>query len=112
MSKYCNNSYFSIVNCNTILKINSITTIIIWVSPIISPNAKVAIKSKRPVYFGTDSSEGGVIHTTVYDRPKLPAGSVFNGPAIVEEPDCTTVIQPSWSVTVDDFGNLLIEHNQ
>ena len=79
---------------------------------IISPNAKVAIKGKRPVYFGTDSSEGGVIHTTVYDRPKLPAGSVFNGPAIIEEPDCTTVIQPSWSVTVDDFGNLLIEHNQ
>ena len=79
---------------------------------IISPNAKVAIKGKRPVYFGTDSSEGGVIHTTVYDRPKLPARSVFNGPAIVEEPDCTTVIQPSWSVTVDDFGNLLIEHNQ
>ena len=79
---------------------------------IISPNAKVAIKGKRPVYFGTDSSEGGVIHTTVYDRPKLPAGSVFNGPAIVEEPDCTTVIQPSWSVTVDHFGNLLIEHNQ
>jgi N-methylhydantoinase A len=77
-----------------------------------SPDAKVAIKGKRPVYFGTDSSEGGVIHTTVYDRPKLPAGSVFNGPAIVEEPDCTTVIQPSWSVTVDDFGNLLIEHNQ
>ena len=79
---------------------------------IISPDAKVAIKGKRPVYFGTDSSEGSVIHTTVYDRPKLPAGSVFNGPAIVEEPDCTTVIQPSWSVTVDDFGNLLIEHNQ
>ena len=79
---------------------------------IISPDAKVAIKGKRPVYFGTDSSKGGVIHTTVYDRPKLPAGSVFNGPAIVEEPDCTTVIQPSWSVTVDDFGNLLIEHNQ
>ena len=77
-----------------------------------SPDAKVAIKGKRPVYFGTDSSEGGVIHTTVYDRPKLPAESVFNGPAIVEEPDCTTVIQPSWSVTVDDFGNLLIEHNQ
>jgi N-methylhydantoinase A len=79
---------------------------------IISPDAKVAIKGKRPVYFGTDSSEGSVIHTTVYERPKLPAGSVFNGPAIVEEPDCTTVIQPSWSVTVDDFGNLLIEHNQ
>ena len=79
---------------------------------IISPDAKVAIKGKRPVYFATDSSKGGVIHTTVYDRPKLPAGSVFNGPAIVEEPDCTTVIQPSWSVTVDDFGNLLIEHNQ
>ena len=79
---------------------------------IISPDATVAIKGKRPVYFATESSKGGVIHTTVYDRPKLPPGSVFNGPAIVEEPDCTTVIQPSWSVIVDDFGNLLIEHNQ
>jgi len=79
---------------------------------IISPDIKVAIKGERPVYFASDSSRGGVINTTVYNRQKLPPRSTFNGPAIVEEPDCTTVIQPSWSVTVDDFGNLLVENNQ
>ena len=79
---------------------------------IINPDIKVAIKGERPVYFATESSQGGVISTTVYNRQKLPPRSTFNGPAIVEEPDCTTVIQPSWSVTVDDFGNLLVENNQ
>ncbi|MDP6667713.1 MAG: hypothetical protein QF357_10005, partial [Dehalococcoidia bacterium] len=49
------------------------------------------------------------VQTTVYDRAKLPAGAVFSGPAIVEEPDCTTVVQPSWTATVDDYGNLVIE---
>ena len=79
---------------------------------IISPDIKSAIKGQRPVYFAIDSSQGDVINTTVYNRQKLPPRSTFNGPAIVEEPDCTTVIQPSWSVTVDDFGNLLVENNQ
>ena len=79
---------------------------------IINPDIKVAIKGERPVYFANESSQGGVISTTVYNRQKLPPRSTFNGPAIVEEPDCTTVIQPSWSVTVDDFGNLLVENNQ
>ena len=79
---------------------------------IISSDIKAAIKGQRPVYFATDSSQGDVINTTVYNRQKLPPRSTFNGPAIVEEPDCTTVIQPSWSVTVDDFGNLLVENNQ
>ena len=78
----------------------------------IDHDIQVAIKGERPVYFATDSSQGGVISTTVYNRQKLPPRSTFNGPAIVEEPDCTTVIQPSWSVTVDDFGNLIVENNQ
>ena len=76
-----------------------------------SSDASAASKGNRPVYFAESSGDKGVIQTPVYDRSKLPAGAVFNGPAIIEEPDCTTVIHPSWTVTVDDFGNLGIELN-
>jgi N-methylhydantoinase A len=71
----------------------------------------IARKGERPVYFAKDSGEQGTVATPVYDRAKLPAGAVFDGPAIVEEPDCTTVVHPSWTVTVDDYGNLGIEHS-
>lgn len=71
----------------------------------------VAFKGERPVYFAENSGEKGVVQTPVYDRSKLPAGAVFEGPAIIEEPDCTTVIHPAWTVTVDEFGNLEIEIN-
>ena len=64
-----------------------------------------ALKGTRPVYF---SESNGVTDTSVYDRVKLPAGAQFSGPAIVEEPDCTTVVHPGWSVQVDEFGNLSI----
>jgi N-methylhydantoinase A len=77
----------------------------------IGTDASVATKGERPVYFAETPETKGVVQTVVYDRSKLPASVVFSGPAIIEEPDATTVIQPSWSVTVDDFGNLSIEHN-
>jgi N-methylhydantoinase A len=74
-------------------------------------DASVAAKGQRPVYFAENSGDNGVAQTPVYDRSKLPAGAVFAGPAIIEEPDCTTVIHPGWGVTVDVFGNLEIELN-
>jgi len=74
-------------------------------------DASVATKGERPVYFAENSGDKGVAQTPVYDRSKLPAGAVFVGPAIIEEPDATTVIHPGWGVTVDVFGNLEIELN-
>jgi len=70
-----------------------------------SSDASSALKGSRPVYF---SESNGVTETAVYDRVKLPAGAQFSGPAIVEEPDCTTVVHPAWSVLVDEYGNLSI----
>ncbi len=70
-----------------------------------SDDPSPALKGTRPVYF---SESNGVTDTSVYDRVKLPAGAQFSGPAIVEEPDCTTVVHPGWSVQVDEFGNLSI----
>jgi N-methylhydantoinase A len=70
-----------------------------------SDDPSSALKGTRPVYF---SESNGVIDTSVYDRVKLHASARFSGPAIIEEPDCTTVVHPGWSVQVDEFGNLSI----
>ncbi len=51
---------------------------------------------------------GGWHDTPVYARERLPIGAVFNGPAIVEQMDTTTVVEPGDSMAVDDAGNLII----
>lgn len=45
----------------------------------------------------------------IYERAKLGTGTVLQGPAIVEEPDSTTVVFPGQGLTVDEYGNLIIE---
>jgi N-methylhydantoinase A len=44
----------------------------------------------------------------VLDRVKLPIGARFSGPAIVQQIDATTVIEPGAVATVDPIGNLRI----
>lgn len=63
-----------------------------------------AVKGSRDAYAG----ESFVEHT-VYDRSKLPVDEVVAGPAIVEEPESTTLIGPDASFRVDEVGNLLVE---
>lgn len=63
-----------------------------------------AIIESRPVFF-----EGkGWVTTHVYDRHKLSPGASFEGPAIVEERSSSTVMHPGQSLTVDEYGNLII----
>jgi N-methylhydantoinase A len=45
---------------------------------------------------------------TLYDRAKLQAGNEVAGPAIVEQPDSTTVIPGGYRARVDAYLNLLI----
>jgi N-methylhydantoinase A len=59
----------------------------------------------RPVHF---TEAGGYVETAVYERSALPAGARFEGPAIVEEYDSTTVVHPGFWVEVDTYGNLLL----
>ena len=54
-----------------------------------------------------DSSAGAYVETPVYQREWLPAGARFTGPAIIEQLDCTTVIDPGAQVELDAFGNLI-----
>jgi N-methylhydantoinase A len=62
-----------------------------------------ARRTIRPVWF-----DGGWAETPVYVREQLPAAARFAGPAIVEQLDCTTVIEPGNRVEVDPIGNLIV----
>ena len=48
------------------------------------------------------------VDTAIYQREKLLAGNVFNGPCIVHQMDSTTVVLPGQVVTVTDLEDLLI----
>jgi N-methylhydantoinase A len=65
---------------------------------------KVAPKASRRVHFSTDWFD-----TAIYDRLALPVGTVINGPAILEQPDTTVLVEPNLQARVDDFGNTIIE---
>lgn len=64
-----------------------------------------AQRGERKALFDLDR---GYEPTPVYDRRKLPVGGVIDGPAIIEQPDTTTVIYPGQRARVDACGNLLI----
>ena len=47
--------------------------------------------------------------TPVYDRARLPAAARFEGPAIVQQRDCTSVVEPGNRASLDAIGNLILE---
>ncbi|MHA7225580.1 hydantoinase/oxoprolinase family protein [Glutamicibacter soli] len=64
--------------------------------------------SRREVYFGAD----GWVDTPVYERSLLPAGATFEGPAIIDQLDSTTVVPPRTTAEIDGWGNIRIHlHN-
>jgi N-methylhydantoinase A len=69
-------------------------------------DASHAIKQRREVYW---RDLGGAKQWSVYERFKLLSGNEFEGPAIVEEPTTTTVVGPGDKVSVDRYGNLIVE---
>jgi N-methylhydantoinase A len=60
----------------------------------------------RPVRF-----DGKDYDCAVYQRERLDVGLSFEGPAVIEQFDCTTVILPGQLVKIDEFKNLIVtEH--
>jgi len=53
--------------------------------------------------------DGGWHETSIWSRLDLPVGAVIEGPAILEQPDATTVVEPGLSARVDALGNIIIE---
>jgi len=60
---------------------------------------------ERNVYF----HQIGWYKTPIYDRAKLARGHEVEGPAIIEEQSASTVLMEGQKLSVDAFGNLIIE---
>ena len=63
-----------------------------------------ALREMRPVWYG-----GAWIDTPVYGREKLPLDAVIEGPAILEQMDATTVLEPGDRARSDADGNIVID---
>jgi len=87
-------------------------TQVVGVRPAVSLSAPVngtaisvsaAERGTRQVYF-----QDGFLDTPVYERDHLPRGASLAGPAIIEQGDTTTVVQPGMGAKVDVHGNLIL----
>jgi N-methylhydantoinase A len=61
-----------------------------------------AVTGSRRVFFDD------WVDTPTYDRPRLAAGDVVAGPAVIEEFGSTVPVHPGFVATVDAYGNLLL----
>ncbi|TAN20737.1 MAG: hydantoinase/oxoprolinase family protein [Actinomycetota bacterium] len=75
-----------------------------WSPPDVVEGA--ALKSHRSAWF---DSAGDFVSTPVYDRVRLAPGMRIDGPAIVEQTDSATVVEPGMHFTIDPVGNLIID---
>jgi len=64
-----------------------------------------AKKASRKVWF----KDVGFVDTDIYERDRLPVNATFEGPAVIEQPDTTTVMPPRTQCRVDEYGNLIIK---
>ena len=67
-----------------------------------------SIKGKRPIMIDPDHD----LEVTTFERSLLPPGSTIKGPAVVEQPDTTTIIHPNWSATVAKSGELVLQRSK
>lgn len=51
------------------------------------------------------------VEASVWDRLALPFAAVVRGPAVLEQPDATILIEPGFAGRVDRFGNLILERD-
>jgi N-methylhydantoinase A len=90
-------------------------------------NLRTAVVGRRPAFaLSTLAPQGGSVEgarrgvrriwaegawheAAVLDRLALPAGAVIPGPAVLEQPDSTIVVEPDMAARVDPLGNLVIE---
>ena len=87
-------------------------------------NLRTAVIGRRPKFDLTSLAPEGAGVTTprqmrrvhfgawteaaVYDRLTLPVGHRIHGPAVLEQPDTTILIEPGLVGTVDPFGNIIL----
>ncbi|MCC7282937.1 MAG: hydantoinase/oxoprolinase family protein, partial [Acetobacteraceae bacterium] len=68
--------------------------------------AALAVTGRREVWL---AEAGGIVACPLFERDRLGPGHDIEGPAIIEQMDCTTLVLPGQHARVDPFLNLLIE---
>lgn len=63
-----------------------------------------AMKKGRKVFM-----DGSFVECPIYERGELLCGNTINGPAIIEEPQHTTIVMQGQILNVDKWGNLIID---
>ncbi|AGY56278.1 hydantoinase/oxoprolinase family protein [Gloeobacter kilaueensis] len=63
-----------------------------------------AQRGLRTAWFG-----GAWQSVPVFDRTRMGAGSTIAGPALIEMPEATVVVQPGWAGAIDRCGTLVLE---
>ncbi len=62
-----------------------------------------AVVGQRPLFADSVWHEA-----KVFQREMLPIGAEIAGPAVIQQADATTIIEPGWAARVDGIGNLRI----
>ncbi len=75
--------------------------------PVTDEDPASAFKEARTVYMG-----GEYLETSIYERSHLKPGNRIQGPAIIEQPDSTTLIKKGDEARVDSYFNLTLTINQ
>jgi N-methylhydantoinase A len=76
-----------------------------WLSEPWQPEAPVPDATREVIF--TDAAKP--VRTRVVWRPSLAAGARIEGPAVIEEPNATTLIHPGDVATVSEAGHLIID---
>jgi N-methylhydantoinase A/oxoprolinase/acetone carboxylase beta subunit len=71
-----------------------------------NPAATEPRRGTRNAYF---PEAGGYIDTKVVDRSALACGAGIIGPAIIEDPDCTSLVLPGDVARLSDRGHIIID---
>jgi N-methylhydantoinase A len=73
------------------------------------PGTRTAAEARKPDRAAYFPETGGYVPCAIYDRARLPVGATIEGPAIVEEPESTTVLPPGARAEIDRWANLIVD---
>ncbi len=70
-----------------------------------NPPGNARLPSRKAIWRGTE----GLVDTPVFSFPRLKPGNRIVGPALIEAPDTTCVVDPGWKFTLDTYRNGILE---
>ena len=71
-----------------------------------APAGADAFKSKRALWF----RKTGVVDAAIFDRARMPAGTVMRGPVVIESLDSTILFAPGWEAEMNADGCVVLTH--